>query len=206
MHQYLSEHLGIISDEEQKILNGSNCVEKHIYTDTQDFIVDFRKMSRRHRLINVRPHTRFIHFPVHRHDYIEIVWVYAGSMTHVINGVKAIKLEKGDLLFLNREASHEVLPCDRQDLAVNILARPEFFDRSFFAQAPDSGRFFDFVFAQGAKPKKETYIHFPTSGVLPVQNLSENLIWNVLNQPNPNRDVERPTMALLMSHLFNHLE
>ena len=67
MQQELLDHLKKITEEEQKILDGRAEVDKELYTSGRDFIVDSRKMLDEGKLITVRTHTRFIHFPVHRH-------------------------------------------------------------------------------------------------------------------------------------------
>ena len=38
------------------------------------------------KLIQIRTHTRFIAFPRHRHDFIEMMYVCKGSCTHIIDG------------------------------------------------------------------------------------------------------------------------
>jgi AraC-like DNA-binding protein len=206
MQTKLLEYLGQISEEEQKILDGSSDVEKHIYSNTTEFIVDSRKMLRRRQFIDIRPHTRFIHFPEHSHNYIEIVYVCSGNMIHIINGVTRITMERGELLFLNRNAKHEILPCGKEDIAVNILALPEFFEQTF-ETVRDSSLLFNFVFANGGKAMDESsYIHFRTGDVLPVQNLAENIIWGVVNKQNYKRSINHSTMGLLILHLLNHTD
>ena len=70
MQQELLDHLKKITEEEQKILDGRAEVDKELYTSGRDFIVDSRKMLDEGKLITVRTHTRFIHFPVHRHNFM----------------------------------------------------------------------------------------------------------------------------------------
>ena len=62
MQQELLDHLKKITEEEQKILDGSAEVDKELYTSGRDFIVDSRKMLDEGKLITVRTHTRFVHF------------------------------------------------------------------------------------------------------------------------------------------------
>ena len=40
-------------------------------------------------------------------------------------------LEEGDLLFLNQNVEQEILPAGEQDIAVNFIVLPEFFDTAF---------------------------------------------------------------------------
>ena len=131
MNQELLDKLRVISPEERKILDGEARVEKSIYTADDDFIVDSRQMLDAGKLIDIRPHTRFVRFPKHRHNYIEIIYMCSGTTTHIINESTRVVLDTGDLLFLNQNAAQEILPAGEDDIAVNFIVLPEFFDRAF---------------------------------------------------------------------------
>ena len=85
-------------------------------------VIDSKKLLQKGKLIQVRPHTRFVHFPKHTHNYIEVIYMCQGRTTHIINGTEVI-LEAGDLLFLNQNAVQEILPAGRDDIAVNFIVR-----------------------------------------------------------------------------------
>ena len=53
-----------------------------------------------------------------------------GTTTHILNGSRVV-LEEGDLLFLNQNVEQEILPAGEQDIAVNFIVLPEFFDTAF---------------------------------------------------------------------------
>ena len=72
IEQNLLEHLRKISEEERLLLEGEKNVQKSLYTNEPDFVVDSRKMLAWGKLIDIRPHTRFVHFPAHKHNYIEM--------------------------------------------------------------------------------------------------------------------------------------
>ena len=130
MQQKLLDHLKKITEEEQKILDGSAEVDKELYTSGRDFIVDSRKMLDEGKLITVRTHTRFVHFPAHRHNFIEVLYVCEGSVTNIIDGKKVV-VGKGELLFLNQYTRHELLPAGENDIAINFMILPEFFDVAY---------------------------------------------------------------------------
>ena len=110
MNKQLLRELSRITEEEQSILNGKTGVDQTLYSDGSDFVITSGKMLREGRLIQVRPHTRFVHFPRHTHNYVEMIYMCSGSTTHIINGTRLI-LQKGELLILNQHASQEILPC-----------------------------------------------------------------------------------------------
>ena len=129
MRQDLLDILKRITPEEQELLDGGREIQKERYTNRKDFVVDSRLLLEKGRLIEIRPHTRFAYFPKHRHNYVEMVYMCAGKTTHIINGTKELTLEEGDLLFLNQNVYHEILPSGENDIAVNFIILPEFFDR-----------------------------------------------------------------------------
>jgi len=107
MHAALLERLRGITEEEQAILSGSNTINRDLYMQGQDATVNSRKLLAAGKLITVRPHTRFIDFPAHRHDYVEVVYMCSGQSVHIING-REVALRAGELLFLNQSAEHAV--------------------------------------------------------------------------------------------------
>ena len=111
------ERLQAITDEEQAILDGRTTIDRELYMQGQSNTINAKKLLDSGKLITVRPHTRFIHFPEHKHDYVEMVYMCAGQTTHIVNG-KAILLEQGDLLFLSQSATHEVCKAEEGDVAV----------------------------------------------------------------------------------------
>ena len=75
MRQELLTHLQQITLEEQAILDGHTDIQKDLYTSRKDFVIDSQKLLEKGRLIEIRPHTRFAHFPKHRHNSIEMVYM-----------------------------------------------------------------------------------------------------------------------------------
>ena len=189
MNPELLEKLRPVSKEEQAILDGSKNVQKDLYTTKSDFIVDSDKMLEKGKLIDIRPHTRFIHFPVHRHNYVEIIYMCSGSTTHIIGGHNTVKLETGELLFLNQNATQEILPAGEDDIAVNFIVLPEFFDRAFLMMEEESGLV--------------DYLHFQVKDELPIQNLIENMIYSLVTKHKNFRNINQTTMGLLFILLQN---
>lgn len=100
-------------------------------------------MLKKGKLIDIRPHTRFVHFPKLCHNYIEIIYMCEGETTHIINSSTKIVLHTGDLLFLNQYSYHEILLAGQNDIGVNLIILPQFFDDTFEMVEKDSiiGRF-----------------------------------------------------------------
>lgn len=206
MNAELLEELKKISPEEQRILDGDKNIQKSIYTSAKDFVIDSQKMLESGRLIDIRPHTRFVHFPKHRHNYIEIIYMCSGSTLHLINDKTSIRLETGDLLFLNQNVYQEIMPASENDIAVNFIVLPEFFDRVFGMMDEENALRSFLIGALQQEKSMVDYIHFPMKEVLPVQNLMENLIWSLLHKQPNRRNINQMTMGLLFLQLLNYTD
>lgn len=203
MDKRLIEILSQISEEEQAILDGKQKVQQQLYTNSPEFVVDSGKLLKRGKLIDVRHHTRFIHFPRHRHNYVEMVYMYQGSTTHILDNGEKVVLGQGDLLMLNQNAVHEILPAGEQDIAINFLVMPEFFDTAF-RMMEDENLLRDFlVDILTCQSDRSVYLYFQAQEVLPVQHLLENMIWSLVYAEEYRRNINQITMGLLFLHLIN---
>lgn len=107
MKQKLLDELMKVSEEEQKYLDGQGDIERQLYVKEKIEEIDRELLLGRGQLITVRPHSRFVDFPEHRHNYVEIMYVIQGSITHCIEG-KELVLHKGDVLMLNQQVVHSI--------------------------------------------------------------------------------------------------
>ena len=206
MNSTLLYNLSQISPEEAEILSGRESINKELYTEKEGMVIDCQKLLRHGKLIEIRTHTRFVHFPVHTHNYIEVIYMCSGSTTHIIDGKKLV-LHTGDLLFLNQNVTQEVLPANLNDVAVNFIILPQFFDFVFTMLGEEKNLLRDFLV--GCLCSSETqirYLHFKVADILPIQNLIENLIWNLKNDSPNNRHINQVTMGLLFLQLLNHTD
>lgn len=206
MTEELLQELSRITPEEKSILDGKNEIEKEIYVSSNDNIFDAKKLLARGELITVRPHTRFVHFPEHSHNYVEVIYMCQGSLRHLINGNEVV-LKAGELLFLNQHAIHEIEAAGLEDIAVNFIILPEFFDYTLRMMEAGENLLWDFVVdCLKGESKSANYLHFKVADVLPIQNLAENLIWTIMNKLPNKRSVNQTTMGLLMLQLVNQSE
>ncbi len=62
--------------------------------------------------------------PVHKHNFIEIVYTFSGDVTHYVNG-NAYDVSRGDLIFINYNQTHEFTVHNEMSFC-NILIEPSF--------------------------------------------------------------------------------
>ncbi len=198
----LLEYLGGITEEERSILDGRLTIEREIYMQGQENVVNCRKLLSDGKLITLRPHTRFIEFPEHTHDYVETVYMCRGHTIHIING-RTLELKEGELLFLGLNSRHRVLKAEKADIAVNFIVLPAFFNETLTAINNESAALRLYLTERLCGGKTDfNYLHFKVSEDKAVQNLIENLIMCLLYDTPNKRSVSRMTMTLLFLHLL----
>lgn len=201
----LMESLREVSPEERALLNGEGDIQRGIYMDADSDVIDAKKLLDSGRLIAIRPHTRFAHFPEHSHNYVEVVYMCSGSTTHIVNG-DGIVLKQGELLFLGQGARQEILPAGEDDVAVNFIILPQFFDKALEMLDEEETPLRKFIM-DSLKNENASSLYFQVSDVLTVQNLIENLIWTLMKGAGPSRRaICQTTMGLLFMELLNHTD
>lgn len=199
MNKAIIERLSRLTDEERDILQGQQ-VKQSDYSLSDRFIVNSAKMLEG-RELDLRPHTRFIDFPEHGHDYMEFMYVYAGKISHTI-GKETVTLERGDTLFLNRHARHSVKKAGREDIGINfILSNP--FLQVVFHQVKNNPVMSEFLTNNFDDAGEEEYLFFRTKDHFPIRNLMDNLIYAVVNR---SQEVYAGLVSLLFTYLAYYRE
>jgi AraC-like DNA-binding protein/mannose-6-phosphate isomerase-like protein (cupin superfamily) len=147
--------------------------------------------------ITLHIHSRYEPFPLHKHDFVEIMTVVSGNITHHINGAD-IPLSVGDILLMNKHISHSIDRTDAGDIGINFIISDTFLGRV----APDLADtvFSEFVKENSKERGEPLYLWFKTADNKRIGNLLENLAYE-LTESTPDYTVIASTLALLLRHL-----
>lgn len=198
MNKTLLDKLKQVTIEEETILDGST-IDKSRYTKKNQFEVESNKVLDSENLITVRTHTRFIDFPKHKHDYIEMMYVVQGSIHHVIDE-KEVILKEGEILLLNQHSWHETKKAGKDDIAINFIILPSFFDVVYDMIGYDNiiAKFLVDILKRNSNSGE--YLLFQVSDILQIQNLVENMIQSLYEKENDHKE-NQITMGLLFMYL-----
>jgi len=129
-----------------------------------------------------------------------------GRLTHLVNDIP-IELNAGDLLFLSQRAFHEIQPAGQEDIAINFIIPTVFFEQMYHMLEEEKGLLFEFIIGSLFENKHQSvsYLYFAAAGILPVQNLVENLIYSIIEDP-PTLSTLQKTMVLLMLYLMHYID
>lgn len=199
------EKLLAFTDEEIDNLNGKSNIDKSIYLDPFSNVVDYNKLINDTSQIAVRKHVRFIDYPLHKHNYLELMYVYQGSMTHYIDGNEMV-IKQGEIMLLNQNIEHSIKFAGEDDIIFNFIIPPLFltFLSSLLEEDNLLSHFlFESLFSYSNDGE---YMKFNVSDNEEIKNQIETVITSIY-QPSINRQVTlKLEIGLLLVSLMNSPE
>ena len=126
MKRKLLEYLKKIdSKEEEFIKNEKNVLAPYVIKKGSS-VIDTDKMIREGAMIDIMKQPRFVDIPEHTHKYMEIIYMFSGSATHIID--KKLRWKQTMFCLSNREHRIQQAPRD-----ITILELRYLFFRSFYS-------------------------------------------------------------------------
>ncbi|WP_067843106.1 AraC family transcriptional regulator [Amphibacillus sediminis] len=198
-----------LTDEEQRICKqAQQQINKEVYTDQKEFVVQSSKFLTENKLIVIRKHPRFIAFPAHRHDYIELNYVYHGCLKQKV-GQESFCLKKGELLFLNQHVEHALESCGQDDLIINFIIEPRFFDHMFQNFDVDEAELSIINFMISSlfnQNHSEHYMYFKVADIEEIQTILAKMIAEMMHPSALSEVTVQFYMGLLMVELMKHTD
>ena len=196
MEKYLLETLSLESEEEAGI-RGGELLNRKMYSGSDDFVVNEARLFGVGKSISARTHTRYVDFPKHRHNYVEMMIVLSGSITHDIDG-EELTLEKDELLLMNKHVAHSIRHSGKDDIGVNIIMSDRFIDG---VATELSGTVFSSLIKENSKADGvPIYLAFRFGGRKYIENAIENLLFE-LTEKGEDVGIMTGTVSLLLRYL-----
>lgn len=210
----LDQYLRTLNKFEDKILNikkqnfdieEQNKRIKAFYANNlkdSQWTIESNKLMKENEIIGIHKHDRFIKFDEHRHDYLEMIYVYSGLIKQKI-AQNDIEIKEGEILILDLNVSHSIEPAMEKDIGVNILMKKEFFDWIVMSQLADNDIISDFL-VKTLYDKKiyRRYLHFRSSDNEKIQNIMKSLLCEFFDPSFCTETVIRSYMMLLFTELL----
>lgn len=196
MEKTLLNRLNSLGEEETRFLES---LEADVIKNSKNpnFTIAGARVHKGKSDITLHIHSRYDPFPLHKHDFVEIMTVVSGNITHHINGAD-ISLGVGDIILMNKHISHSIDRTGINDIGINFIISDTFLGRV----APDLADtvFSEFVKENSKERGEPIYLWFKTAENKRIGNLLENLAYE-LTESNPDHSVIAGTLALLLRHL-----
>ena len=205
MNQELIARLSTLTEEEQRILRGGE-LQQSAYAEGASFIIAGRKLLPPARSITLRPHTRFVPFPAHSHDYVEMLCMVQGTTIHEFPGQEPLTLQAGDILLMNCRATHAIRQCGAEDVGVNFIVQPGFFDEAISAIGSGNALGQFLLDALGRGESSIPYLHFRVADSQAIQSLLESMIFSLVSDVPTSQRILKASMTALLLHLLEHAD
>jgi AraC-like DNA-binding protein/mannose-6-phosphate isomerase-like protein (cupin superfamily) len=199
----LLDELMQISEEEKEVLQQDKQITKELYTTQSNFVIESEKFLNKDKMIMVRKHTRFVDFPKHKHNYIEVNYVYNGELTQKVGNEK-ITLKKGELLFLNQHIEHEIKACAQDDIVINFIIQPQFFEFIFSFLSSDNMISNFIINSLFNNTQSGQFLYFTVADVESIQELVKKIILEIMNPTVLSDSSIKLYMGLLIIELIKH--
>jgi AraC family transcriptional regulator, dual regulator of chb operon len=170
------------------------------------WVINSEKLMAPSEAIAIHRHDRFTKFEKHKHDFLEMTFVYSGSIHQNIEG-KELEIKKGEIILLDMNVEHSIEEAGEGDIAINVLIKKEFFDWMFLSQIAYNDLISNFVVkALYGKGDIKQYIHFKTSENDRVWDFMLQMLTEYYEARNGMETAIRAYMLLLFNELLRDYE
>ncbi len=188
-----------LTDEELKIKNGQKSNIEDLFSDK----LLAKDVIRVGEFINIIRHIRFIETPLHKHDFLEIAYVFKGKMVQKIEG-KDVHLKEGELIFLNQHILHEIKAANEDDVILNFVIKPKFFD-CIFSLINEENIISKFILSTiYSESIKGEYLFFAISENKKVREILEDIIEELYNDDFLSQTKVKLLIGLLIIELLKN--
>jgi AraC family transcriptional regulator, dual regulator of chb operon len=213
----LDEKLRQLNDIEKELLGVYRGTDSNFRSDklkdyfssklvNGNWVINSEKLMKTSEVISIHRHDRFTKFEKHNHDFLEMTFVYSGSIHQTIEG-KELEIKKGEIILLDMNVEHSLEEAEAEDIAINVLIKKEFFDWMFLSQIAYNDLISNFIVkAIYGKGDIKQYIHFRTSENDRVWDFMIQMLTEYYEQRNGMETAIRAYMLLLFNELLRDYE
>lgn len=197
----------LAKEERSNVSSGGDIAEQEFYSRPGRFIIDRRRISDIGDTdptlpVGVRTHPSGKDFPEHTHNFLELMYVFRGTVTHVIGGER-ITLSQGETIILGRGTSHSIDKTSDNELCVNLILSCDLVESILGEIRRDSSLPTAGIQALLDR-KSKGYMSVPTSGDSEVENLMENIASSYFVLGERNEYILHASLTLLLCYLLRH--
>lgn len=145
--------------------------------------------------------TRFSSVPSHRHDCLEMFYVYSGQCVVTINGNR-LQLQKNDVCIMDIHVIHEFEPAGENDIVFNCMFSKDYFNLTFMSHLMNSGLVSKFLAESlSENTSHDNYLLFHTAINPLIRELIVNAYCEYFDPTICSEDVLDSYMTLIFIHL-----
>lgn len=173
--------------------------------DTDTYLFESHQFMNPGDKIMVSRQERFRIVQPHKHDFIELCYVWSGICCQTVEGKKVVT-RQGDVCIFDTQAVHSIEPGGENDILINIMMRPEFFDTAFLSRMTRQGIVAEFLAdAVTRSRKKKHYLYFSAHKNSRVQEIMENILLEFYTRDLGMKEIVESYVNILFTELLRIL-
>lgn len=127
-------------------------------------------------LFDIKKNSRFLPVAEHNHDYIEMNYVYSGTIQQTIN-TTTLTLNQNDILILDTQVQHSIMMAHENDIMLAFRFSKDYFINNFFKDFNTDNPISDFLLKSLFESQKyQQYLRFNISEAFDLQKIIQLLI------------------------------
>ena len=198
MDKSIIKLLSKLSQEEIEIKK-SKGINSSIYSFEHDNIVKIKSLIG-DNIIGIRTHTRFASFPSHKHDYLEIIYVCKGHITHHLDS-QVLLLNEGNLLIMNKNVFHNIEKTSQDDIGINFLISDDFLVQ-IITNLNQNSFLTEFLIRSLDKNNTDKeFLLYQVGDCIPIQNILSNLCYSLSGDHHNSPSIIPDNFSLLLNYL-----
>lgn len=152
--------------------------------------------------IKITKHERFAAVPMHVHTWVEINYIYSGSCTQIINE-ETVVLTEGQLILIDTQVPHAILPTGENDIVINILLSKDMLRTAFLSRLSNKGIIADFLINAISKGRNhDHYIIFHSQENKKISRLIKEMLCEYFDQTAYFDEIIESYMVIIFTELL----
>lgn len=149
---------------------------------------------------------RFRAVETHKHNYIELNYVWSGWCVQNVKGHRVVT-RQGDICLMDPEAEHSVGLCGENDIVINLVMPKKYFDHGFFSRLSGQGILSRFLLNAVTKQRnREHFLQFPTGGNERIAWIMDQILMEYYSEELGRQEVLDSYMILLFTEMLRSLK
>jgi len=141
----------------------------------------------------------------HSHDYIELIYVYRGKLTQIIED-RQLVLEADDICILDTHCRHSLDYLTEDDIVVNFMLSKTFFNSIFINLLNENELISDLVIDSFYKDKTKRYIIFKGMANSEIGDIMEKILCEYFNKKHGSKTIINGYLLVLFTLLLRGKE
>lgn len=173
---------------------GENVYEFNYVLDTNKKIIDSNIG------VTQQPYDSII--PYHTHNYVEIIYVYNGNCSVVIED-KVFQLHQGELIFIDKNTIHKVKQINKNDIVINIALKKDYFSPSFLSRLSNHSIVSNFLIKSLVNQQSaNSYLLFRQSLDVDIEMIMSNILCEYYSKQIYTHEIIESYLIILFSILI----